>query len=173
MEAALAELQQTVTAQAAQIARLTAVERRGAAAAAAGDEHESRRLESIVDTKILNRIGIFSGADEDWRQWCFVFESMAGLVDLEQIMQGAEDTSEQELAWDRQRDGVKLRMKVLYHLLIGTVRSKALTILQMVPKNKGAIGWKRLKMEYEPKSGGRLTAMLMGVLKPEWEMAIR
>eukprot|EP00959_Pyramimonas_sp_CCMP1952_P250600 5238039-Pyramimonas_sp.AAC.1 len=43
----------------------------------------------------------------------------------------------------------------------------------MVPKNNGAIGWKRLKEECEPKSGGRLTAMLMGVLKPEWETAIR
>ena len=62
MEAALAELQQTVATQAQQIARLTAVERGGGAAAG---EAESRRLESIVDTKILNRIGVFSGNDED------------------------------------------------------------------------------------------------------------
>ncbi|CAK0850526.1 unnamed protein product, partial [Prorocentrum cordatum] len=109
---------------------------------------EDRRLESIVDTKILSRIGVFSGADEEWGQWCFVFESTAGLVDLEQIMTHCENADETELG-------------------------KALTILQMVPKNNGAIGWKRLKDECEPKSGGRLTAMLMGVLKPEWETAIR
>ena len=46
-----------------------------------------------------------------------------------------------------------------------------MTIMQMVPKNNGAIGWRRLKAEYEPRSGGRLTAMLMGILKPEWDDA--
>ncbi|CAK0871316.1 unnamed protein product, partial [Prorocentrum cordatum] len=132
-----------------------------------------KRLESIVDTKILGRIGVFSGDDEDWRQWCFVFESTAGLVDLEEIMTHCEDTAESELGWAAQSEKIQLRMKVLYHLLIATTKGKALTILQMVPKNNGAIGWKRLKEEYEPKSGGRLTAMLMGVLKPEWETAVR
>ncbi|CAK0822283.1 unnamed protein product [Prorocentrum cordatum] len=167
MEAALQELQRIVGEQAAQIQRLTEGAQRPEAQA------EDRRLESIVDTKILSRIGVFSGADEEWRQWCFVFESTAGLVDLEQIMTHCENTDETELGWATQSERVQLRMKVLYHLLIAATRGKALTILQMVPKNNGAIGWKRLKDEYEPKSGGRLTAMLMGVLKPEWETAIR
>eukprot|EP00959_Pyramimonas_sp_CCMP1952_P441327 9239044-Pyramimonas_sp.AAC.1 len=70
MEAALQELQRIVGEQAAQIQRLT--ERPESQA-------EDRRLESIVDTKILSRIGVFSGADEEWGQWCFVFESTAGL----------------------------------------------------------------------------------------------
>ncbi|CAK0836500.1 unnamed protein product, partial [Prorocentrum cordatum] len=164
MEAALQELQRIVGEQAAQIQRLT--ERPESQA-------EDRRLESIVDTKILSRIGVFSGSDEEWRQWFFVFESTAGLVDLEQIMTHCENTDETELGWATQPERVQLRMKVLYHLLIATTRGKALTILQMVPKNNGAIGWKRLKDECEPKSGGRLTAMLMGVIKPEWETAIR
>ncbi|CAK0814682.1 unnamed protein product, partial [Prorocentrum cordatum] len=165
--AALQELQRVVGEQAAQIQRLTEGAQRPEAGA------DDKRLESIVDTKILSRIGIFSGADEEWRQWCFVFESTAGLVDLEQIMTHCEVTEETELGWATQSERVQLRMKVLYHLLIATTRGKALTILQMVPKNNGAIGWKKLKEEYEPKSGGRLTAMLMGVLKPEWETAIR
>ncbi|CAK0831086.1 unnamed protein product, partial [Prorocentrum cordatum] len=167
MEAALQELQRIVGEQAAQIQRLTEGAQRPEAQA------EDRRLESIVDTKILSRIGVFSGADEEWRQWCFVFESTAGLVDLEQIMTHCENTDETELGWATQSERAQLRMKVLYHLLIATTRGKALTILQMVPKNNGAIGWKRLKDEYEPKSGGRLAAMLMSVLKPEWETAIR
>ena len=70
-----------------------------------------------------------------------------------------------------QTSDVQLRMKALYHLLVSTTRGRALTILQMVPKNNGAVAWKRLKAEYEPRSGGRLTAMLMGILRPEWDEA--
>eukprot|EP00959_Pyramimonas_sp_CCMP1952_P290235 6070708-Pyramimonas_sp.AAC.1 len=133
MEAALQELQRIVGEQAAQIQALSAAGQqspRGTAAAA-----EDKRLESIVDTKILGRIGVFSGDDEDWRQWCFVFESTAGLVDLEEIMTHCEDTAESELGWAAQTEKIQLRMKVLYHLLIATTKGKALTILQMVPKN--------------------------------------
>ena len=43
--------------------------------------------------------------------------------------------------------------------------------MQMAPKNNGAMGRRRLKLVYEPGSGGRLTAMLMRVLRPEWDEA--
>ncbi|CAK0818910.1 unnamed protein product [Prorocentrum cordatum] len=45
------------------------------------------------------------------RQWCFVFESTAGLVDLEQIMTHCEITEETELGWATQSERVQLRMK--------------------------------------------------------------
>ena len=60
---------------------------------------------------------------------------------------------------------IKLRMKALYHLLESTTRDRAADIMQMVPKNGGASGRRRLKAEYAPRSGGRLTAMLMGMLR--------
>ena len=64
-------------------------------------------------------------------------------------------------------------MKALHHILITACKGKCLTLLQMVPHHNGAIGWKRMKEEYEPKSGGRLTAILMGLLRPEWDAAAK
>ena len=157
----MADLQRIVAEQATQIQVLAASGPQSPRPAAAPATGVDKKLESIVDTKILSRIGVFSGQDEDWRQWCFVFESTMGLVDLEQIMTHCETETEAGLNWADQKESIQLRMKVLYHLLIATTRGKALTILQMVPKNNGAIGWKRLKLEYAPRSGGRLTAMLM------------
>ena len=92
-------------------------------------------------------------------------------MDLDAILLGAETTDEMSLEYSAQKKETQLRMKALYHLLASTTKGRALTILQMVPKNNGAIAWKRLKAEYEPRSGGRLTAMLMGILKPEWDGA--
>ena len=67
------------------------------------------------------------------------------------------------MVFANQTSDVQLRMKALYHLLVSTTRGRALTILQMVPKNNGAVAGKRLKAEYEPRSEGRLTEMLMGI----------
>ena len=80
---------------------------------------------------------------------------------MESILTGSEDTDEADLDFAQQTPEIKLRMKALYHLLVATTRGRALTIMQMVPRNNGAIGWKRLKSECEPRSGGRLAAMLM------------
>ena len=130
------------------------------------------KLVSIVDANIVNKIGVFTGDDEDWKQWCFIFESTAGLIDLDSVLAVSEEVlDEQVLGFTLQTDEIKLRMKALYQLLVSTTRGRALTIMQMVPKGNGAIGWRRLKAEYEPRSAGRLTAMLMGILKPEWDEA--
>ena len=142
-----------------------------AAAPAGATTAENKKLESIIDTRILGKIGTFSGDDQDWKPWCFVFESTAGLIDLDTILLASESEDESKLKFADQTSDVQLRMKALYHLLVSTTRGRALTILQMVPKNDGAVAWKRLKAEYEPRSGGRLTAMLMGILKPEWDEA--
>ena len=163
----LLEMQRQLAAASTEIQRLAAL--RGDATQVSAD----KKLESIIDTRIIGKIGSFSGNDEDWKHWCFVFESTVGLVDLEGVIFESENTEEVDLMFLNQTPEVQLRMKALYHLLVATTRGRALTILQMVPRNNGAIGWKRLKAEYEPRSGGRLTAMLMGVLKPEWDEAAK
>ena len=73
------------------------------------------RLESIIDTRVVNKIGIFSGADDDWKAWCFNFESTAGLVDLDQVLVGA--VTEGEPTPD-----IQLRLNALYHLFVPTTR---------------------------------------------------
>jgi len=131
-----------------------------------------KKLKSIIDTRIVNRVGTFDGDDASWKQWCFVFESAAGLVDLDNVLTVVEQAADETgLEYCIQTSEVQLRMCALYHLLVSVTRGRALTIMQMVPRNNGAIGWRRLKLEYEPRSGGRLTAMLIGILKPEWDEA--
>ena len=123
--------------------------------------------------RVFSRLPSFSGEDADWRQWSFVFESMAGLVHLDTMLDHCVTETEANLQLDRQSEDVAKKMKALYHILITTCKGKALTTLQMIPRHNGAIGWKRMKEEYEPKSGGRLTAILMGLLRPEWDSAAK
>ncbi|CAK0840331.1 unnamed protein product, partial [Prorocentrum cordatum] len=116
---------------------------------------DDKTLDSIVDTKILSRIGIF-----------------LGLVDLEQIMTHCDVTDEKTWAGTRSQSPSSVRMNVLYQLLIATTRGEALSILQMAPRNHRAIGWKRLKEECGPKPEGRLTAVRVGVLRFERRAAV-
>ena len=170
----IADLAQALTETRQEFVRLNGVQQAAAAVAipvGGGFVDVEKKLESIIDTRIINKIGVFSGDDGDWKQYCFVFESTAGLVDLDAILLGAETTDEMSLKYCAQKKETQLRTKALYHLLVSTTKGRALTILQMAPKNNGAIAWERFKAEYEPRSGGRLTAMLMGILKPEWDEA--
>ena len=77
---------------------------------------ENKKLESIIDTRILGKIGVFGGDDQDWKQWCFVFESTAGLIDLGTILLASETEDEGKLVFANQTSDVQLRMKALYHL---------------------------------------------------------
>ncbi len=130
----LQEMQRQLAAAAAEIQRLAAL--RGDATQASAD----KKLESIIDTRIIGKIGSFSGNDEDWKHWCFVFESTVGLVDLEGVIFESENTEEADLMFLNQTPEVQRRMKALYHLLVATTRGRARTILQMVPCNNGRIG---------------------------------
>ena len=56
------------------------------AAQAAAAPPEEKQLQSIVDVRLLQRLPAFTGEDGDWRQWSFVFESMAGLVHLDALL---------------------------------------------------------------------------------------
>ena len=133
---------------------------------------EPTRLESVVDMRLLNRLPSFNGDDSEWKTWSFVFESMASLVDLDGLMERCTaEPTEANLHLSAQTAEMQVRMKALYHVLITTCKGKALSLLQMCPRHNGAITWRRMKEEYEPRSGGRLTALLMGLLRPEWDKA--
>jgi hypothetical protein len=157
--------------QASQASQAAATPVGGGSSGSGPGSDRSTRLVSIIDATIVSKVGIFSGIEEDWKTWCFVFESTTGLIDLDGIRGVSEAVADEVgLADDNQTD-IKLRMKALYHLLVSTTRGRALTIMQMVPKNNGSIGWRRLQAAYEPRSGGRLTAVLMSILQPEWDEA--
>ena len=64
---------------------------------------------------------------------------------------------------------MKLGAKQLCHLLVNTVRGKALTLFRSAEKHHGIAAWKRIKSEYQPDAAGRHTAMLMGIMQPGWD----
>ena len=68
-------------------AQLAQVQLQQAAATTAGSSRDDDQLHSVVDMRLLSRLPTFTGEDADWRQWSFVFESMAGLVQLDTFMQ--------------------------------------------------------------------------------------
>ena len=72
-----------------------------------------RKLESIIDTRVVNRIGTFDGDDNSWKQWCFIFESTAGLVDLDTVLSVAESAADEVgLDFGRATPDIQLRMKL-------------------------------------------------------------
>ena len=77
---------------------------------------ENKKLETIIDTRILGKIGVFGGDDQGWKQWCFVFESIAGLIDLDTILLASATEDEGKLVFANQTSDVQLRMKAFYHL---------------------------------------------------------
>ena len=56
--------------------------------------------------------------------------------------------------------------RALYSLLIAKCEGKAFGIVRLVPRHHGLEAWRRLKLEYEAKTGGRFAAMLRAVLNP-------
>ena len=72
------DLQRGAFAQAAQQA--AAVPVGGSSASTSGFSEKAVRLVSIIDANLVSKVGIFSGNDEDWKTWRFVFESTTGLI---------------------------------------------------------------------------------------------
>ena len=68
-------------------------------------------------------------------------------------------------AWDL--DTCQLS-KLLFNVLVHQVRGKALVIVRPSGKHNGADAWRLLKEEFEPALGSRHSALLIGLLNPQW-----
>jgi hypothetical protein len=109
--------------------------------ASSSTEKAATKLVSTVDANIAKKVGTFNGCDDDWKHWRFIFESTAGLIDVDSVLAMSEATPDEiGLDYELEKDEVKLRMKALCHLLVLTTRGTALTIMQMGPKNNGSVG---------------------------------
>ncbi len=81
-----------------------------------------RKLGSIIDTRVINRIDTFDGDDNSRKQRCVVFESTAGLVDLDMVLNAAESAADAlDLDFGSSTPDIQPpRMKALCHLLAST-----------------------------------------------------
>ena len=57
--------------------------------------------------------------------------------------------------------------RLLYHLLVLLLQGKAAAVARHAGRQNGADLW-IFKQEFEPRTGGRGPAMLMGILDPMW-----
>ena len=86
----------------------------GAGQATAIPPPPNNRLVSIIDANLIGKVGIFSGNDDAWKNWCFVFESTTGLIDLGAILTASETAPDEVgLAYGIQSEETKPRTKAL------------------------------------------------------------
>ena len=97
-----------------------------------------------VDPRVMNKCPTVSGRDTEWSEWSFIFESVAAMENLEPAMEGAFTGLVQE-PFAELTPEMKLSAKQLYHLLVNTVRQKALILVRSAQKQHGIAAWRRIK----------------------------
>ena len=97
--------------------------------------------------------------------WSLKFEAFTRLLGWEDAMStAAMHGTEVSLQGNEQL--VTETARALFSLLVAKCEGKAFEIVQLCPKGNGLEAWRRLKDEYEGRSGSRLAAMLRGILNP-------
>ena len=119
----------------------------------------------FVDTRGQFSVSTFSGKDDDWPAWCVKFESYCELVGLGAQMEEAVVYSG-SLSLAALGTRANDTARVVFALLISKTEGKALGLVMLSEKHNGLEAWRKLKDEYEAKHGGRLAAMLRGILNP-------
>ena len=120
---------------------------------------------SLIDTRGEFKVGSFDGKDEHWVHWSLKFEAFTGLLGWEDAMATA-STLGTEGSLKGVEQVVTDTARALFSLLVAMCEGKAFGIVQLCPKGSGLEAWRRLKDEYEGRSGDRLAAMLRGILNP-------
>ena len=119
----------------------------------------------LVDTRGEFKVGSFDGKDEHWVHWSLKFEAFTSLLGWEDAMSTAAMHGT-EVSLQGVEQLVTETARALFSLLVAKCEGKAFGIVQLCPKGNGLEAWRRLKDEYEGRSGNRLAAMLRGILNP-------
>ena len=119
----------------------------------------------LIDTRGEFKVGYFDGNDEHWVHWSLKFEAFTSLLGWEDAMTTAAMHGT-EVSLQGVEQTVTETARALFSLLVAKCEGKAFGIVQLCPKGNGLEAWRRLKDEYEGRSGNRLAAMLRGILNP-------
>ena len=119
----------------------------------------------LVDTRRVFKVGSSDGKDEHWVHWSLKLEAFTSLLGWEDAMSTAAVHGT-----DASLQGVEQLVtetaRALFSLLVAKCEEKAFGIVQLCPKVNGLEAWRRLKDEYEGRSGNRLANMSRGILNP-------
>ena len=126
----------------------------------------------LLDLKGIGRPSIFSGAEEAWSEWRFMFENWCALLgETEAMMVAARGQPVNGPTLATLGPDAVVASKTLYHVLCLHTRGRALATVRLSERYNGLMAWVLLTKEYEPaESADRMTAMLSGLLSPsQWQ----
>ena len=116
----------------------------------------------------MEKIPIFDGNEAHFAEWRFTFEATCGLLGLEEVLRRSVLSTHDEASLNvfAQQPEVSLKNKAVYCLLVASCRGRAQVLVRGVPKHAGLVAWRQMVRLDESQVGGRLNAMLVGVLSP-------
>ena len=138
---------------------------------------------SLIDTRLIGKPGIFSGTQESWADWAFVFKAYCAALNPRLITLLTAAQSEQAQIFPKDDTDISLSAQ-LYYVLCLSVKDRALEKLRAAPVANGLEVWRLFCDEWEPRQRMRFTAMLTSILRVElkdpvlpalelWERAVR
>ena len=101
-----------------------------------------------VDPRVMNKCPTFSERDTGWSEWSFIFQSVAGMANLEPVMERLQRPGENTFA--EPTPEMELGAKHSCSFLVNTVCGKALTLVRSAEKHHVIAAWKLIKTEFEP-----------------------
>ena len=119
----------------------------------------------LVDLRGIAQPPTFSGMPEDWGEFRFRFEAVAGLLNLDTMLQRIAAQQQNAFLTPSER----AQSKLTYNMLVQLVHGKALALLRLVRRHDGVAAWQALLKEYEPAQPARFCATLTQLLRPEWD----
>jgi hypothetical protein len=127
----------------------------------------------LVDTKAAGALAIFSGEDEKFNEWAFKsrawFSLLSSSAPIGTLLDAAKnEPNEQSLDQDNYGDTAMQVSVTIFNILAQRTEGKAFKIVRSCDLGNGLLAWHRLHQEYEPSTGGRLSALLAGLLSPDW-----
>ena len=126
---------------------------------------------SLIDTRAYGKLRTFSGKEEDWTTWSFVARSYLDLLSMgfRDLLTDAEAVGQAtEIKLIDMTPMARSHAWTLFNVMTQSVEGRALSIIMNAEPSNGLQAWRMLVDAYEPKIGGRYTAMLMGILSPQW-----
>ncbi|CAE8605354.1 unnamed protein product [Polarella glacialis] len=124
----------------------------------------------ILDLKGVLQPPKFAPDERDFPEWRYQFESTMTLLQMDELMEAAVQAPESPKLCDmtaHQRQGARF----LHALLVALTRGvpKAEVLVKGIRDKNGFAAWRTLLREYAPPTADRQTAVLGGLLNPQWD----
>ena len=125
----------------------------------------------LIDTRTYGKLRSFSGKEEDWPTWSFVARSYTDLLPMgfRELLVDAEGAAAAgEIRLVDMTPMAQTHAWTLFNVLTQSVEGRALSVIMNAEQSNGLQAWRLMVDAYEPREGGRWTAMLMGIISPSW-----